>query len=1147
MISAITFPTRYVLASCLALAVLLLVPYASGLAQPIPSGTIDTVTTLIDELDASADPSLGAGTSFREAVEYSAAGDRIVFDAGLTGTVFLTLGEVLISHDLIINGPGSSIIELNGNDLSRIIRVDTSTSVILSGLTLASGRAVDGAAIFSEGWLSVLASSVRWSTAIQRGGAIYHDGDTLRLIGSRFERCEAYIHGGAVAVAGGEVFIDSDIFDGNTAGGNGGALYYTNTAVHAGSSTFSDNTASGSGGAIAVGASASLTLVRSTINGNRASNGGGIQNGGTVTITSSTISGNTADNSGGGVRNSGTFSSDFATIAFNSATMGGGVLTTGTFSPSRTLIAENTAATGADVHGAATSGSTNLVAIADGSSGWVGGDITGTASKPVDASLDDLRLNGGQTKTHALLICSRAIDAADSTGTWNMTDQRGQARKVNGDNDGIAVPDIGAYESLSILDVTAPEIVSHPAFKVYLDSTGHATITKDTLLLNAFDNCEVVSTYASKLNFSCADIGMADDTLKATDRSHNTATKVIQVEVIDDTPPTLTVPADKFVNASSSSCGVTLTAAQLGTATATDGCGGVTISNNAPSEFPVGLTLVLWQAEDGSGNVSYGQQYVTVTDATAPSITPPADISVRTPGNACYVLAANLDLGIPTASDNCSVEVTNDAPAQFPLGATVVVWTATDPAGNMSQANQTVTVIDSTAPVIFAPADLALVSDIDSCSRAGANVNLGSPTASDNCAGVIVTNDKPASFPIGETSVTWTATDAAGNVALAVQKVTIFDGNPPTVIAPPDIEVPADSGTCAWAVVPSILGTATSTDNCSIPTVTNSAGSSLGVGTHRVIWTALDGNSNRSTDVQIVTVVGDPPSIVCRPDTTVNTDPGKAGAVVTFLPPIAASGCSEIEIIRTSGLGSGDFFPVGTTNVAYMAIDGSNQIAVCDFDVTVEDHENPQISVNVAPRILWPADNNMYEIKATVVVWDNVPGASAVLTSIICNQPAAGDIAGATLGVFDEYFELRAKNINAPRTYTVTYTATDVAGNTASDAAVVSVPTQKPKDFEEEILPAPSTVTLAQNYPNPFNPTTLITFGIPAEQHIELRIYNAMGVPVRTLVSTQLPAGTYTMQWDGTDDNGLPLSSGVYLYMLRSGGDHLERKMILAR
>ena len=78
----------------------------------------------------------------------------------------------------------------------------------------------------------------------------------------------------------------------------------------------------------------------------------------------------------------------------------------------------------------------------------------------------------------------------------------------------------------------------------------------------------------------------------------------------------------------------------------------------------------------------------------------------------------------------------------------------------------------------------------------------------------------------------------------------------------------------------------------------------------------------------------------------------------------------------------------------------------------------------ITPRILWPADNNMYEIKATVVVWDNVPGASAVLTSIICNQPAAGDIAGATLGVFDEYFELRAKNINAPRTYTVTYTAT---------------------------------------------------------------------------------------------------------------------------
>ncbi|MFA6233856.1 MAG: HYR domain-containing protein, partial [Bacteroidota bacterium] len=276
-------------------------------------------------------------------------------------------------------------------------------------------------------------------------------------------------------------------------------------------------------------------------------------------------------------------------------------------------------------------------------------------------------------------------------------------------------------------------------------------------------------------------------------------------------------------------------------------------------------------------------------------------------------------------------------------------------------------------------------------------------------------------------------------------------------------------------------------------------------------------------------------------------NPGKAGAVVTFAAPTAGSSCSDIEIIRTSGLGSGDFFPVGTTNVAYMAIDGSNQIALCDFDVTVVDNEAPQITVNVAPRNLWPADNKMKEIKATVIVTDNVPGATAVLTSITCNQNANGDIAGATTGVFDEYFELRAKRDNGPRIYTVLYTATDVAGNWSTGQATVTVPTVKPKDIEAEDLPVPAAVSLAQNYPNPFNPSTLISFGTPIEQHVELQIFNAMGVPVRTLVSTFLAAGTYTVEWDGNDDHGLPLSTGVYLYMLRGGNDHLERKMILSR
>ncbi|MBN1449268.1 MAG: HYR domain-containing protein, partial [Bacteroidetes bacterium] len=805
---------------------------------------------------------------------------------------------------------------------------------------------------------------------------------------------------------------------------------------------------------------------------------------------------------------------------------------------------------GPDVRFNANSAGWNLIGIAGPTSGWTPTDLVGTASDPMNAALDELRLNGGVTKSHALLVCSRAIDAADPTGTAAMTDQRGVGRNINGNNDNVALPDIGAYERTTSLDNTPPTINPHPALRVFLDATGNATIAKDDVLLSAFDNCDILNTTVSKTSFSCADVGTVTLTLTATDRSFNVRTVNVDVEVIDDTPPALTPPANLAVDASSVNCGITLTSAQLGSPTTSDACGSVTVTNNAPGSlfFPVGQTLLTWFATDVNGNISTAMQTVTVNDNSNPVVIAPADITINTGADQCAVPLTDVSLGSPTVTDNCTTTIDHDAPASFPIGTTTVTWTATDASGNSGSASQSVTVIDATPPVLFAPQDLVLAAEINSCSRDGATIDLGTPTFSDNCTGVTVSNDKPANFPIGETIVTWTALDNVGNSTTVQQKVTVFDSNPPSVVAPPNIEVEVDQGTCAWTVDPNVLGTATSNDNCSVPSVANSAGTSLSAGTHRVIWTAIDANGNRATDVQIVTVVGEPPTIECpTPLPQYSTDAGRAGAVVTYGLPTVSSGCSDVEIIRTGGLGSGDFFPVGTTTVTYMAIDASNQIDICEFDVIVVDNEPPQISVHIAPVYLWPANNQMEEVKVTVDLWDNVPGTTAKLTKIESNQNINGDVLDASIGDFDLFFNLRAKNVQGPRTYTITYEATDAAGNKTSASADVTVPTQKPKDFESEDLPVPASVTLAQNYPNPFNPSTLISFGTPEEQHLELRVYNAMGMPVRTLVNTVLDAGQYTVEWDGRDDNGQPLSSGVYLYMLRSGSAHVERKMILAR
>ena len=95
----------------------------------------------------------------------------------------------------------------------------------------------------------------------------------------------------------------------------------------------------------------------------------------------------------------------------------------------------------------------------------------------------------------------------------------------------------------------------------------------------------------------------------------------------------------------------------------------------------------------------------------------------------------------------------------------------------------------------------------------------------------------------------------------------------------------------------------------------------------------------------------------------------------------------------------------------------------------------------------------------------------------------------------------------------------------------------------------PQSITLAQNYPNPFNGSTVIRFALPTVSEVELAIFNLTGQQVATLASGERRAGTYTLRWDGRDDDGRALASGVYLYRLRTGdGQQVEtRKLLLIK
>ncbi|HNT52497.1 MAG TPA: FlgD immunoglobulin-like domain containing protein, partial [Candidatus Syntrophosphaera sp.] len=88
---------------------------------------------------------------------------------------------------------------------------------------------------------------------------------------------------------------------------------------------------------------------------------------------------------------------------------------------------------------------------------------------------------------------------------------------------------------------------------------------------------------------------------------------------------------------------------------------------------------------------------------------------------------------------------------------------------------------------------------------------------------------------------------------------------------------------------------------------------------------------------------------------------------------------------------------------------------------------------------------------------------------------------------------------------------------------------------------------LCGNYPNPFNPSTTISFSVKEALPVSIGIYNLKGQLVRTLVNEDKAAGSHSVSWDGRDDNGSPVSSGVYFYKMHAGKYSSTKKMILMK
>src|SRR5262249_9494768 len=211
----------------------------------------------------------------------------------------------------------------------------------------------------------------------------------------------------------------------------------------------------------------------------------------------------------------------------------------------------------------------------------------------------------------------------------------------------------------------------------------------------------------------------------------------------------------------------------------------------------------------------------------------------------------------PSTGDNCGVaNVSNNAPASFPVGNTTVTWTVTDVHGNSATATQVVTINDNENPTITAPAALTLTNDAGACSRALANISLGTPSTGDTGGVANVSNNAQAPFPVGNPPFIWTVTDIHGNSATATQVVTIDDNENPTITAPAALTLSTDAGACSRALTNISLGTPTTGDNCGVANVSNNAPASFPVGNTTVTWTVTDVHGNSATAARNRTVKG---------------------------------------------------------------------------------------------------------------------------------------------------------------------------------------------------------------------------------------------------------------------------------------------------
>jgi hypothetical protein len=502
----------------------------------------------------------------------------------------------------------------------------------------------------------------------------------------------------------------------------------------------------------------------------------------------------------------------------------------------------------------------------------------------------------------------------------------------------------------------------------------------------------------------------------------------------------------------------------------------------APEGFAPGTYEITLIASDSSGNESEGVVVtLTVTDTTMPVLSGVTDVTLsavdKNGAPSAGILAAS---ALDSVDGQVAVAYSvggADVGANFPLGETTVTVKAADTAGNMAEGTLIVTVSDTTNPVIVSAAGVALEADGElgyGGSTASIIAAIGVSDNVDDAPAVTLGASVPEVLAFGVTQVGVVVTDAAGNATEGTVPVTVADTTKPefsganllvlTVDAADEVVASDDARVTTW------LAGVTATDIVDGATdVTNSAlPSTFAVGEVVITFTSSDSRGNEATaEVTVLVTVG-PAVTVADAITVVSLDgaavPASQTQIAAFIAAASATDFSGVVLDVTND--APDTFAIGDTLVTFSAVDADDRQGQSSSTVTVVAASAENDTDNDGMDDLFEVDNgldpnaddaeadadgdgrsnldeylegkdpNVDDVKPVVTApADVATGATGGLTKADLGEATASDaLDGDLTPVADN------PGPYAPGSYTITWSATDAAGNTglATQSVVIS-------------------------------------------------------------------------------------------------------------